>query len=171
MPGLIEPHGHPGTAAVLLSDRVLDLRPVVVPDAEGVMSALRTAIAAAAGAPVYANGWMPAAAACPTPTCASSTSSPDPHRSSSCTTRGTRRTSTRGRSPRWTGPPDPGASFGRTADGELNGVALEAGAVERVAAPLLQAAQADIVELLGAHFADLSRRGITTVPTSAGTRR
>ncbi|MFD6700498.1 MULTISPECIES: amidohydrolase [unclassified Microbacterium] len=168
MPGLIEPHGHPGTAAVLLSDRVLDLRPVVVPDAEGVMSALRTAIAASAGAPVYANGWdallqrglpdpdmrLLDGLAGSTPLVIVHNSGHSAYFNAAAAVAAGLDRST---------PDPPGASFGRTADGELNGVALEAGAVERVAAPLLQAAQADIVELLGAHFADLSRRGITTV--------
>ncbi|KJL25164.1 amidohydrolase [Microbacterium azadirachtae] len=168
MPGLIEPHGHPGTAAVLLSDRVLDLRPVVIPDAEGVMAALRTALAASEGAPVYANGWdallqrglpdpdlrLLDELAGTTPLVIVHNSGHSAYFNSAAARRaGLDRTT-----------PDPvGASFGRAADGELNGVALEAGAVERVAAPLLQAAQADIVELLAAHFADLSRRGITTV--------
>lgn len=57
MPGLIEPHGHPGFAAILLSDLVVDLRPVVVPRAEDVLAALRTAVAEADGDPVFANGW------------------------------------------------------------------------------------------------------------------
>ncbi|WP_295032252.1 amidohydrolase [uncultured Microbacterium sp.] len=168
MPGLIEPHGHPGTAAVLLSDRVLDLRPVVVPGADGVMAALRAALAAADGAPVYANGWdallqrgLPDPDLRLLDELAGSTPLVIVHNSGHSAYFNTAAARLAGLD---RSTPDPvGASFGRTADGELNGVALEAGAVERVAAPLLQAAQADIVELLGAHFADLSRRGITTV--------
>lgn len=168
MPGLIEPHGHPGTAAVLLSDRVVDLRPVVVPDADGVMSALRSALAASAGAPVYANGWdallqrgLPDPDLRLLDELAGSTPLVIVHNSGHSAYFNTAAARAAGVD---SSTPDPaGASFGRTADGELNGTALEAGAVERIAAPLLQAAQADIVTLLGAHFADLSRRGITTV--------
>lgn len=167
VPGLIEPHGHPGTAAVLLSDRVVDLRPVVVPDADGVMAALRAALAAATG-PVYANGWDALL----------QRGLPDPDRrlldelagetplvivhnsghsayfnSAAARVAGIDRST-----------PDPaGASFERDADGDLSGVAVEARAVEAIVGPLLHAAQADIGALLGAHLADLSRRGYTTV--------
>ncbi|MDR2322582.1 MAG: amidohydrolase [Microbacterium sp.] len=168
MPGLIEPHGHPGTAAVLLSDRVLDLRPVVLPDAESVMSALRSALAAAEGRPVYASGWdallqrgLPDPDMRLLDDLAGSTPLAIVHNSghSAYFNAAAARMAGLDRET-----PDPaGASFGRTADGELSGVALEAAAVEQVVAPLLRSAQADIVELLGAHFADLSRRGITTV--------
>jgi predicted amidohydrolase YtcJ len=168
MPGLIEPHGHPGTAAVLLSDRVLDLRPVVVPDADGVMAALRTALAASGGKPVYANGWdallqrgLPDPDLRLLDELAGSTPLVIVHNSGHSAYFNTAAARAAGLD-RST-PDQPGASFGRTADGRLSGVAMEAGAVERVAAPLLQAAQADIVELLGAHFADLCRVGITTV--------
>lgn len=168
MPGLIEPHGHPGTAAVLLSDRVLDLRPVVLPDAESVMAALRSALAAAEGRPVYASGWdallqrgLPDPDMRLLDDLAGSTPLAIVHNSghSAYFNAAAARMAGLDRET-----PDPaGAAFGRTADGELSGVALEAAAVEQVVAPLLQSAQADIVELLGAHFADLSRRGITTV--------
>ncbi|MBS1906849.1 MAG: amidohydrolase [Actinobacteria bacterium] len=173
MPGLIEPHGHPGTAAVLLSDRVLDLRPVVLPDAEAVLTALRTALAAAGGRPVYANGWDALLQrGLPDPDMrlldewAGSTPLVIVHNSGHSAYFNAAAARLAGLS-RETADPV-GASFGRTAGGELDGVALEAGAVERVVAPLLLAAQADIVELLGAHLADLSRRGITTVSDLSG---
>ena len=168
MPGLIEPHGHPGTAAVLLSDRVLDLRPVVLPDAESVMSALRVALAASEGRPVYASGWdallqrgLPDPDMRLLDDLAGATPLAIVHNSghSAYFNAAAARLAGVDRDT-----PDPaGASFGRTADGELSGVALEAAAVEQVVTPLLESARADIVELLGAHFADLSRRGITTV--------
>lgn len=168
MPGLIEPHGHPGFAAILLSDLVVDLRPVVVPRAEDVVAALRTAVAEADGEPVFANGWDSLL----------QRGLPDPdirflddlagrvplvviHNSghsvyfntAAALAAGIDRTT-----------PDPvGASFGRDAEGELTGVALEAAAVEMVVAPMLATAQEHLPRILPAHLRDLAARGITTV--------
>lgn len=168
MPGLIEPHGHPGFAAILLSDLVVDLRPVVVPRAEDVLAALRTAVAEADGEPVFANGWDSLL----------QRGLPDPdirfldelagrvplvviHNSghsvyfntAAALAAGIDRTT-----------PDPvGASFGRDAEGELTGVALEAAAVEMVVAPMLATAQEHLPRILPAHLRDLAARGITTV--------
>lgn len=168
MPGLIEPHGHPGFATILLSDLVVDLRPVVVPRAEDVVAALRTAVAEADGEPVFANGWDSLL----------QRGLPDPdirflddlagrvplvviHNSghsvyfntAAALAAGIDRTT-----------PDPvGASFGRDAEGELTGVALEAAAVEMVVAPMLATAQEHLPRILPAHLRDLAARGITTV--------
>ncbi|MCU1477942.1 MAG: amidohydrolase [Subtercola sp.] len=49
MPGLIEPHGHPSISAVLMSDYVLDIRPVTLATADEVMAALRAAIGERSG--------------------------------------------------------------------------------------------------------------------------
>lgn len=166
MPGLIEPHGHPAFSAILLSELVVDVRPVTIPDAEGVLAALRAAVAA--GGPVYANGWDALL----------QRGLPDPDRelldelagevpltivqnsghavyfnSAASLAAGIDRDT-----------PDPaGASFGRRPDGELSGVALEAAAVEQVVAPMLAAARHRMPELLLSHLRDLARRGLTTV--------
>lgn len=167
MPGLIEPHGHPAFSAILLSDLVLDIRPVIVPDAEGVLAALRAAVAAATG-PVFANGWdallqrgLPEpdraflddlAGSVPL-TVIQNSGHAVYFNSAAALAAGIDRDT-----------PDPvGASFGRTADGELSGVALETAAVEKVVAPMLATAQQHMPELLIAHLRDLSARGITTV--------
>ena len=168
MPGLIEPHGHPGFSAILLSDLVVDLRPVVVPDAEGVLAALRNAVADADGEAVFANGWDALL----------QRGLPDPDirflddlggqvplvvihnsghsvyfNSAAALAAGIDRDT-----------PDPvGASFGRDAAGELTGVALEAAAVELIVAPMLATAQQHLPQLLPAHLRDLAARGITTV--------
>ncbi|MDA4891358.1 amidohydrolase [Streptomyces sp. MS2A] len=170
MPGLIEPHGHPGTAAVLLSDRVVDLRPVVVPTAAQVMDTLRTAIsrAAASSGSVFANGWdallqrgLPEPGRALLDEMAGSVPLVIVHNSGHSAYFNTAAADVAGIS-RDT-PDPPGASFGRDASGELSGAAQEARAVEIVTAPLLSAAQTDIVGLLGAHVEDLARRGCTTV--------
>jgi predicted amidohydrolase YtcJ len=168
MPGLIEPHGHPGFSAILLSDLVVDLRPVVVPDADGVLAALRTAVADAAGQAVFANGWDGLL----------QRGLPDPdirfldelagsvplvviHNSGHSVYFNTAAAGAAGLD---RNTPDPvGASFGRDAAGELTGVALEAAAVELVLAPMLAKAQQHLPRILPAHLRDLASRGITTV--------
>ncbi|WEK61505.1 MAG: amidohydrolase [Candidatus Microbacterium colombiense] len=168
MPGLIEPHGHPGFSAIVLSDLVVDIRPVVVPDADAVLSTLRTAVASAAGAAVFANGWdallqrgLPEpdirlldGLAGDVPLVVIHNSG----HSAYFNTAGARAAGVDRATP------DPvGASFGHDADGELSGVALEAAAVEMILAPLLAAAQQHLPQLLTGHLRDLAARGITTV--------
>ena len=168
MPGLIEPHGHPGFSAILLSDLVVDLRPVVIPDAEGVLAALRTAVAGAGGEAVFANGWDALL----------QRGLPDPdirfldelagevplvviHNSGHSVYFNTAAAHAAGID---RNTPDPvGASFGRDAAGDLTGVALEAAAVELVVAPMLAKAQEHMPRILPAHLRDLAARGITTV--------
>lgn len=167
MPGLIEPHGHPGNSAILLSDLVVDLRPVVVPDADGVLAALRRAVARGAG-PVYANGWDALLQrGLPTPDIhflddlAGQTPIVIVHNSGHTAYFNTAAARAAGVD---RDTPDPaGASFGHDEFGDLNGTAVEARAVEAIAAPLFADARQAIPRLLGAHFADLSRRGYTTV--------
>ncbi|MDP3951833.1 amidohydrolase [Microbacterium sp.] len=168
MPGLIEPHGHPAYSSILLSDLVVDIRPVTIPDAAGVLAALKQAVADADGQAVFANGWdallqrgLP---------------DPDMHwldelagdvplvvihnsghsayfNAAAARAAGVDRDT-----------PDPaGARFARDANGDLAGVAFEEAAVEQVVAPMLARAKQHLPELLVAHLRDLSRRGITTV--------
>ena len=47
MPGFIEAHGHPLMEALALSDRIVDIRPVTMRDADDVVEAVRREIAAA----------------------------------------------------------------------------------------------------------------------------
>lgn len=168
MPGLIEPHGHPGFSAILLSDLVVDLRPVVVPLAEDVLAALREVVANAGEEAVFANGWDALL----------QRGLPDPdihfldelaggvplvviHNSGHSVYFNTAAARAAGIDRRT---PDPvGASFGRDPEGELTGVALEAAAVEMVVAPMLAKAQQHLPRLLPAHLRDLASRGITTV--------
>nr|WP_201470527.1 amidohydrolase [Microbacterium hydrocarbonoxydans] len=167
MPGLIEPHGHPAFSAILLSDLVVDIRPVTIDDADGVLRALRTAVQDAEGA-VFANGWDALL----------QRGLPDPDRrllddlagdvplvvihnsghsayfnSAAALAAGLDRET-----------PDPiGASFGRTPEGELSGVAVEEAAVGMVVAPLLATAQRDLPRLFTSHLRELAARGITTL--------
>ena len=45
MPGLVEAHGHPLMEAVVLSDRMVDIRPVTMRDADDVVDAIRREVA------------------------------------------------------------------------------------------------------------------------------
>lgn len=168
MPGLIEPHGHPAYSSILLSDLVVDIRPVTIPDAAGVLAALKKAIADADGQAVFANGWdsllqrgLPdpdmhwldeLAGAVPLVVIHNSGHSAY-FNGAAARAAGVDRDT-----------PDPaGARYARDAHGDLAGVAFEEAAVEQVVAPMLARARQHLPELLVAHLRDLSRRGITTV--------
>ncbi|MFT4148279.1 MAG: amidohydrolase [Micrococcaceae bacterium] len=59
-PGLIEPHGHPMDCAVELSKDVVDIRPVIIDNAKGVIKAIEDRLATLkAGQPLFINGWDP----------------------------------------------------------------------------------------------------------------
>lgn len=168
MPGLIEPHGHPGYSSILLSELVIDIRPVTIPDAGGVLAALRTAVAVSDGGAVFANGWdallqrgLPDPdihwldeLAGDTPLVVIHNSGHSAYfNTAAARAAGVDRTT-----------PDPaGAHFAHDDTGALSGVAIEEAAVEQVVAPLLESAQRHLPALFAAHLRDLARRGITTV--------
>lgn len=165
MPGFVEAHGHPLMEAVALSDRIVDIRPVTVPNADDVVAAIRAEAAARGPAGAYLNGWdallQPGL---PQPTLAWLDGiAPDGplviiHNSGhkaffnsyAARLNGLTRDT-----------PDPkGAKYGRAADGELDGTAEEIAAVF----PLLGGAiQADSYPaMLLAECARLNRAGLTT---------
>ncbi|MEV8339190.1 amidohydrolase [Leucobacter sp. NPDC077196] len=169
IPGLIEPHGHPAEAAVLLGDGVVDIRPVVLDSANGVWAAIRAALTAEPRpARVLANGWDPLlqrGLTVPTMLDLDEVAGDIPlvivHNSlhSAYFNSAAAREAGLGRDT-----PDPdGASFGRDATDELTGVAYEAGAVMRVAGPVLEAARADLPRRLATHLSGVRARGITTI--------
>src|ERR1700747_1266554 len=45
MPGFVEAHGHPLMEAIVLSDRMVDIRPVTVRDPDAVVHAIRRGVA------------------------------------------------------------------------------------------------------------------------------
>jgi predicted amidohydrolase YtcJ len=59
MPGLIEAHGHPLMEAVVLSDRMVDIRPVTMRDPDAVVAAIRAEVAKRGAEGAYLNGWDP----------------------------------------------------------------------------------------------------------------
>src|SRR3954454_5754026 len=59
MPGLIEAHGHPLAEAIVLSDRMVDIRPVTMRSAADVVAAIRAEILKRGADGAYLNGWDP----------------------------------------------------------------------------------------------------------------
>jgi predicted amidohydrolase YtcJ len=165
MPGFVEAHGHPLMEAIVLSDRLVDIRPVTLRNANAVVEAVRSEAARRGADGAYLNGWDPALQlGLPQPTLSwLDEIAPDGplvivHNSghlayfNSHTARlaGLNRDT-----------PDPkGAKFGRTADGDLDGTAEETGAVF----PLLRGAiePSDYPAKLLAECARLNRAGLTT---------
>jgi predicted amidohydrolase YtcJ len=56
IPGFVEAHGHPTDSALVLSDYMIDIRPVTIATADAVMQAIRDGIAARPNG-AYFNGW------------------------------------------------------------------------------------------------------------------
>ena len=59
MPGFIEAHGHPLMEAIALSDRIVDIRPVTMRDADDVVAAVRREVRGRGQTGAYLNGWDP----------------------------------------------------------------------------------------------------------------
>src|ERR1700677_4059751 len=59
MPGFVEAHGHPLMEAIALSDRLIDIRPVTMRDADEVVAAVRREVARRGPDGAYLNGWDP----------------------------------------------------------------------------------------------------------------
>ena len=134
MPGLIEAHGHPLMEAIVLADRIVDVRPVTMPAADTVLAAVGDEVARRGASGAYLNGWDPLLQlGLPDPTLAwLDAQAPDTplvivhnsgheayFNSAAARQHGLDRDT-----------PDPkGAKYGRDATGELDGTAEETGAV------------------------------------------
>src|SRR3954470_20450914 len=59
MPGLVEAHGHPLMEAIVLADRIVDIRPVTMRGIDEVLAAIRDEVAFRADTRAYLNGWDP----------------------------------------------------------------------------------------------------------------
>jgi predicted amidohydrolase YtcJ len=57
MPGLIEAHGHPLMEAIMLSDRMVDIRPVTMRNPDDVVDAMTREVAKRGPDGAYLNGW------------------------------------------------------------------------------------------------------------------
>lgn len=165
MPGLVEAHGHPLMEAVVLSDRMVDIRPVTVRDADAVVDLVRAEVVKRGSDGAYLVGWdalLQPGLPEPTLTWLDQMAPETPlviiHNSghkaffNSAAARGAgldRDT------------PDPkGAKYGRDAAGDLDGTAEETGAVFPLMAGAVDVS--DYPAMLRAECARLNRAGLTT---------
>ncbi|MBY6410089.1 amidohydrolase [Rhodococcus sp. BP-252] len=165
MPGLVEAHGHPLMEAVVLSDRMVDIRPVTVRDADAVVQAVRDEVGRRGDDGAFLSGWDALLQkGLPEPTLAWLDSvAPDTplvilHNSGhlaffnsvAARLHGLDRTT-----------PDPkGAAYGRDASGELDGSARETAAVFPLVSSAMNAGS--YPQMLAEECARLNRAGLTT---------
>lgn len=165
MPGLVEAHGHPLMEAIVLSERMVDIRPVTLPDAGAVVDAIRREVAARGADGAYLNGWdsllQPGL---PEPTLAwLDSEAPDTplvivhnsgHKAYFNSAAAQRVGLTHDT-------PDPkGAKYGRDPDGNLDGTAEETGAVFSLLTGAIS--PTDYPAMLRAELRRLNRAGLTT---------
>jgi hypothetical protein len=165
MPGFVEAHGHPLMEAIVLADRIVDIRPVTMRATDDVLSAIRNEVAKRGPDGAYLNGWDPLLQqGLPEPTLAwLDAQAPDTplvivhnsgHKAYFNTAAAAKAGITRGT-------PDPkGASYGRDADGNLDGTAVESGAVFSLIGGVIDAAA--YPAMLLAECARLNQAGLTT---------
>src|SRR4029079_1469988 len=165
MPGFVEAHGHPLMEAIVLSDRMVDIRPVTIRNADDVVDAVRREVAKRGAQGAYLNGWDPLLQnGLPDPTLAwlNDLAPETPlvivHNSGH---KAYFNSATAGRAGLTRDTPDPkGASYGRDADGDLDGTAEEIQAVFSLLGGAIQ--PSDYPAMLRAEMARLNRGGLTT---------
>lgn len=172
MPGLIEAHGHPLMEAVVLSDRIVDIRPTTVRTASEVLDAIKCEVAARGAAGAYLYGWdalLQTGLPEPTLRWLDSMAPATPlvifHNSGHKAYFNSVAARLAGLS---RDVPDPkGAKYGRDENGNLDGSAEETAALM----PLIVGAisPADYPAMLSAEFARLNRAGLTTCSEMAFT--
>ncbi|MEO3758582.1 amidohydrolase [Mycobacterium sp. B14F4] len=165
MPGLVEAHGHPLMEAIVLSERMVDIRPVTLRDAAAVVDAITHEVAAQGSAGAYLNGWDPLLQpGLPDPTLdwldAQAPDTPlvivhnSGHKAFFNSVAARKSGLTRDT-------PDPkGARYGRDADGELDGTAEEIAAVFSLLGGVID--PADYPAMLHAELRRLNKAGLTT---------
>lgn len=165
MPGFVEAHGHPLMEAMALSDRIVDIRPVTVRDADRVVEAVAREAKKRKAGGAYLNGWDPLLqSGLPEPTLAwLDEVAPDGplviiHNSGHKAYFNSHAAERAGLT-RDTADPK-GARYGRDTHGELDGTAEETGAVFPLLAGAVQ--PGDYPSMLRAECARLNRAGLTT---------
>lgn len=165
MPGFVEAHGHPLMEAIVLADRIVDIRPVTMRSPDEVLAAIGREVATRGDSGAYLNGWDPLlqlglpeptlgwldGLAPDTPLVIIHNSGHKAYFNSAVARRlgFTRET------------PDPkGATYGRDAAGELDGTAEETGAVFPLLAGAIDAN--GYPAMLLAECVRLNRAGLTT---------
>ncbi|MBP1819099.1 amidohydrolase [Mycobacterium sp. OAE908] len=165
MPGFVEAHGHPLMEAIVLSDRMVDIRPVTMRDAADVVAAIRDEVATRGAEGAYLIGWDPLLQqGLPEPTLDwLNATAPDAplvivhnsgHKAYFNSAAAAQAGLTRDT-------PDPkGAKFGRDANGDLDGTAEETAALFAVVAGAVN--PSDFPGELRAECERLNRAGLTT---------
>ncbi|MCT7658435.1 amidohydrolase [Mycobacterium deserti] len=165
MPGLVEAHGHPLMEAIVLSDRMVDIRPVTLRDASAVVDAIHAEVDRQGDDGAYLNGWDPLLQrGLPEPTLAwldeQAPNTPlvivhnSGHKAFFNSAAARRAGLTRDT-------PDPkGARYGRDANGDLDGTAEETGAVFSLLPDAIN--PSDYPAMLRAELGRLARAGLTT---------
>ncbi len=165
VPGFVEAHGHPLMEAIVLADRIVDIRPVTMRAADDVVAAVRREVAARGESGAYLNGWDPLLQlGLPEPTLAwldgmaPETPLVIVHNSGHKAYFNTAAARQAGLD---RDTPDPkGAKYGRDAAGELDGTAEETGAVFSLIGGAIDAN--GYPAMLLAECARLNRAGLTT---------
>jgi predicted amidohydrolase YtcJ len=164
MPGFVEAHGHPLMEAIVLSDRMVDIRPVTLPKADDVIAAIRNEVAARGPEGAYLIGWDPLLQqGLPEPTLGwlngLATETPlvivhnSGHRAYFNSAAAARAGLTRDT-------PNPkGSTYGRDASGELDGTADETAAVFTMLGGAIE--PTEYPAMLRAECARLNRGGLT----------
>lgn len=165
MPGLVEAHGHPLMEALVLSDRMVDIRPVTIRDAAAVVRAIEDEVARRGADGAFLSGWDALLQiGLPEPTRAwLDAVAPDTplvilHNSGHLAFFNSVVARMHGLN-RDTADPK-GAAYGRGADGELDGSARETAAVFPLVASAMNAGS--YPAMLGEECARLNRAGLTT---------
>ncbi|ORB83750.1 amidohydrolase [Mycobacterium kansasii] len=165
MPGLVEAHGHPLLESMVLSNRMVDIRPVTVRDANEVVGAIHREVAARGAAGAYLFGWDPLLQpGLPEPTLgwldglAADTGLVIFH--NSCHKAYFNSTAARQAGISRNTPNPKGAKYGRDANGDLDGTAEETAALLPLVAGAIN--PADYPAMLRAECARLNQAGLTT---------
>jgi predicted amidohydrolase YtcJ len=165
MPGLVEAHGHPLMEAIVLSDRMVDIRPVTMPKAADVVAAIEAEVAKRGADGAYLNGWDALLQnGLPDPTLAwldgiaPETALVIVHNSGH---KAYFNSAAAARVGLTRDTPDPkGASYGKDSSGDLNGTAEEIQAVFPLLAGAIQ--PSEYPAMLREELARLNRAGLTT---------
>ncbi len=165
MPGFVEAHGHPMMEAIVLSGRMVDIRPVTLAKADDVVAAVRNEVANRGADGAYLNGWDPLLqSGLPEPTLAwlngiaPNTPLVIVHNSGH---KAYFNSAAAAQSGLTRDTPDPkGASYGHDASGDLDGTAEEIQAVFPLLGSAIQ--PSEYPAMLHAELARLNRAGLTT---------
>ncbi|ORV71572.1 amidohydrolase [Mycobacterium gastri] len=165
MPGLVEAHGHPLLESMVLSNRMVDIRPVTVRNADDVVGAIRREVATRGATGAYLFGWDPLLQpGLPEPTLrwlddlAADTPLVIFH--NSCHKAYFNSTAARQAGITRDTPNPKGANYGRDANGDLDGTAEETAALLPLVAGAIN--PADYPAMLRAECARLNQAGLTT---------